>query len=77
MADIVLKDGREINIDLSLITIAEYRSLFDPEKKQDDGDPIIAKVTGLTELEVAELPYTEYKRIAKAFFKKAAEPDPN
>ena len=77
MSDLTLKDGREINFDLSQMTIAEYRSLFDPEKKADDGDGIIAKVTGLTEADITALPYPEYKRVAKAFFKKAAEPDPN
>ena len=77
MADLTLKDGREINFDLSQMSIAEYRSLFDPEKKADDGDEIIARVTGLTEADITALPYPEYKRVAKAFFKKAAEPDPN
>jgi hypothetical protein len=77
MADVTLKDGREIDIDLSKISIAEYRSLFDPEKKADDGDGIIAKVTGLTEQEIGSLSYTDYKKLAKVFFKKAAEPDPS
>jgi hypothetical protein len=77
MADLTLKDGREIEFDLSKMSIAEYRSLFDPEKKADDGDEIIAKVTGLTDKEIGELPYPEYKKVAMAFFRKAAEPNPN
>jgi hypothetical protein len=77
MTDLILKDGREINFDLSLMSISEYRGLFDPEKKADDGDGIIAKVTGLTEAEISALSYPEYKKVAKAFFRKAAEPDPN
>lgn len=78
MADITLKDGREITFDLDKITIKEYRALF--ETSQDEEDyATIAKASGLNPDDVAGLSYSDWRRLTRAFFKKAAEPleDPN
>jgi hypothetical protein len=78
MADVTLKD-REIVIDLEKITIKEFRSLFDENQSDEIGDQILSRVCGLTVDEIAGLSFTEYKRLTKAFFRKAREPlaDPN
>lgn len=78
MADVTLKD-REIVIDLEKITIKEFRSLFDDKQADEVGDQILARVCGLTVDEISGLSFTEYKRLTKAFFRKAREPlaDPN
>ena len=75
MADIVLKDGREITIDLDAITISEFRRLLDKDQPNDEEDAIFSKVTGI---DVSALPFNEYRRVTAAFFNKVKEPpDPN
>jgi hypothetical protein len=75
MADIVLKDGREITIDLDAITISEFRRLLDKDQPNDEEDAIFSKVTGI---DVSVLPFNEYRRVTAAFFTKVKEPpDPN
>ena len=79
MPNITLADGREITIDLSVITIREYRALFDKKQKQEDEDATLAKVVGLTVDELLDLSQPDYRRVTEAFFKAAREPlsDPN
>jgi len=73
MADVVI-GNREVIIDLSKLTIAEFRSLFDKEQKQEDEDEIMARVCGMTAEELRELSYLDYKKLTTAFFKKARDP---
>jgi len=79
MADVILSDGREINFDLSRITIREYRRLFDREQSEDEEFATLAKAAGISEEDVANLSYTDWRRFGQAFFAKAREPlaDPN
>jgi hypothetical protein len=68
-----------ITVDLSRITIREYRALFDKEQPQEAEDATIAKVCGLTVEELLELPQPDYRRLVKRFFDAARAPlsDPN
>lgn len=79
MADVTLSDGREIEFDLSKLTIKEYRSLFDPSQPEEDEYGILGRVSGLSAEEIEELPLLEWKRFYGGFLKKAREPlaDPN
>ncbi len=79
MADVVLSDGREINFDLYKLSIAEFRALIDPNRPNEEGDSLIAKVSGLSLDEVLNLPYPDYRLLVRAFFDKASNPlaDPN
>jgi hypothetical protein len=79
MADVTLSDGREIDFDLTRITVREYRALFDPKQPQADEDAAIVKVCGLTPDEYLELSLLDQKVLFKAFIRKAREPlaDPN
>lgn len=78
MADITLSDGKEINFDLDKITIKEYRGLFETSQDEEDYSTI-AKASGLKPEEIAGLSYNDWRRLTRAFFKKASEPleDPN
>lgn len=78
MADVVLS-GREITFDLEKMTIKEFRELFDPNQSDEKGDEIIARVSGMTADDISALSFVDYKKLSKAFFKKAKEPlaDPN
>ena len=79
MADFTLNNGKEINFDLTSLTLREYRALFDRKQPQSEEDAIISRVCGLTVDEYQDLPYAEFKRLLAAFFKKTREPiaDPN
>lgn len=79
MPNLTLTDGREITIDLSVVTIREYRALFDKKQKQEDEDATLAKAVGLTVDELLDISQPDYRRLAEAFFKAAREPlsDPN
>ena len=72
--DCVLSDGREIVFDLFAITKREYDSLFNRGQSDEDEAWILSKVSGLTPDEVDNLPLGDWKKFARAFFKKAADP---
>ena len=79
MADITLKNGRELTLDLYAVSMREYRALLDREQPAEEGDAILGKAFGLTAAEVSDLPQPEWRRLVAAFFKAAREPlaDPN
>lgn len=73
-ADLTLADGREVHFDLDRMTYREYRSLFDNSQSEQEGDSIVARVAGLTYDDLVNLTYNEYRRVLRAFFRKAREP---
>jgi hypothetical protein len=80
MADITLSDGREITFNLAIVTLREYRALFDKTQPQSSEDEIISKVCGLGIEEYLDMPYQDWRRLLIAFFKRSREPigaDPN
>ena len=70
--DCVLSDGREVFIDLTKVTIAEWRTMFDKDSTTEEGDAILAKCAGLKD--VGKLNVMDYKRVAAAMFKRFREP---
>jgi hypothetical protein len=74
-----LSDGREVEIDLSRITIAEHRSLFNAADKQENEDRLLCRVCGLALDEFQKLPMYDWKLITEAYFWLVREPvyDPN
>lgn len=74
MADVTLSDGRGLTIDLSKITMAEFRLILNPAQDDAVGDGQIGKCVGLSAEELAVLPYPDYRLVADAFFRKAREP---
>lgn len=73
MADIVLSDGREFEIDLNKITIIEYRGIFDKEESNDKSDETVAKTIGLTLEELQALGFVDYRTVMSAFFQKVRD----
>ncbi len=74
-----MADLAEIKIDLSRITIREYRSLFDQDKTDAQSDELVARACGITVGELLDLSQPDYRRLLKRFFETAREPldDPN
>ena len=79
MADFEFTDGREIDFDLSKISIREYKALFDRDQSDEDEYATLAKVSGVKPDDVEEMPLDDWKRFYKAFITKATTPldDPN
>lgn len=79
MPDLVLKDGREIEIDLYQLSIKEWRALLRPEQPDEDEYASLAKITGLTVEEVEEIKQPDYRLLIQKVIEKAANPvsDPN
>ena len=79
MADFEFADGREIDFDLSKISIREYKALFDRDQSDEDEYATLAKVSGVKPDDVEEMPLDDWKRFYKAFITKATTPlaDPN
>ena len=77
-ADLVLSDGREVNFDLTKVTMREWRSMFKDDTPIDKEDEFAAKVGGLTVDEYLDLSLLDNRRFWDAFMKKRREPvDPN
>lgn len=79
MADHTLPDGREITFDLGKVTRREYSALVEARLTNAQDDEIIARAAGLTVDQIGDLSQPEWRRLVRAFFKKAREPlaDPN
>ena len=71
--DLVIS-GREIYIDLNLVTIREWRALFKKEQPQDVEDAVMARVCGLSLDEYLELGREDWRRLVGAVFAKATRP---
>lgn len=72
MSDVILSDGRQVNIDLSKITLGDWRELIGNDQKKSDA--ILCRVTGLTQKELTSMLYLDSRQLFEALFKKAREP---
>jgi hypothetical protein len=70
---------RTFEVDLTQISIKEYRLLFEASHTPDQDDELYARCLGLSVDELQALSLPDYRRAVKAFFDKAKEPlaDPN
>ena len=71
---VILKDKREVVIDLYALTLGEVRSLLETKKKEHDGDAILGKAVGMTDKELASLPFPDYRKITRAFWECVRDP---
>ncbi len=79
MADFTVSDGREIDIDLSKLTIKEWKSLFDPAQPDEDEFALIARVTGWEVKELENIKQPDYRLLMTAIVARSVNPvsDPN
>jgi hypothetical protein len=79
LSKVVLGKGKEITIDLRLINLREFRSIFEKGQPQIEEDMIVAKACGLTVDQYLDLPQPTARRVIDAFMKAATQPliDPN
>ena len=79
MADFTLSDGRDVDIDLSKLTIKEWKSLFNPAQPDEDEFALIARVTGWEVKEIENILQPDYQKLMVALYARAQNPvsDPN
>jgi hypothetical protein len=71
--------GIEITFDLEKVSISEYRKFSSGSLMDEADDEILARVTGQPVEWVRGLSQPNYRRLCRAFFKRASGPldDPN
>ena len=74
-----VSDRKEITIDLTKITLREYRALFDKSQKPEEEDAVLCRVFDMTLEEYQTLPYPTWRKLTELFFERARSPlsDPN
>ena len=77
MQSITLTNGEGLTVDLSRVTVREFRAIFDKSQPQAEEDATIAKAAGLTVDALLELPVPDYQAIVRAVFADARNPLPN
>ncbi len=79
MADFILSDEREIEIDLSKLTIKEWKSLHDPAQPVVEEFALIARVIGWKVEDVENILQPDYRRLIVALVARSINPvsDPN
>lgn len=79
MADITLKSGKVVKIDVTTVTVKEWREFSEPGSSAEKQNTFITACTGLSASEIDNLPYIELKRILKEIIIAVQNPlsDPN
>lgn len=65
---------RKVTVDLYALTVADVRDLLDVKKKAHDGDVILSKAVGMTAAELQAMPYPEYRKLTRFFWKCINDP---
>lgn len=71
---VTLDSGLVIDPDLSKVTIREFRTMIDPATDEETGDKILAKIVGMMAVELSNLSYPEYRKVARAVIVLSQEP---
>lgn len=74
MSEVKLSDGKVINVDVSRLTVKEWRDFIDPAGGYEAENAAVAKCTGLSITEIEAMPFVELKQIAKAIILAIREP---
>ena len=74
MSDIVLSDGTEITFDLNKVNRFEVRALLDEKQSDEEANKILAKTCELTEQQINDLGYDDWRRFVAKFWERATRP---
>lgn len=79
MAEITLKSGKVVKIDVSELTTKEWRAFASPKSTTDDENAVLLKCTNLSLDDIENMPYRALKSVVKAIIIAAQDPllDPN
>lgn len=71
---ITLSNKKKVEIDLYKLSVADVRSLLDVKKKDHEGDEVLSKAVGMTPAELVALPFPDYRKITREFWKAVRNP---
>lgn len=69
-----IKSIGTVTIDLDKLTVADVRALTDKKAKDQNGDEVIARVSGLTVEQLVNMSYPDYRRLTRFFWSCVADP---
>ena len=70
--DLVLSDGRKVELDLNAISISEYREMLKKDQSDEEEYALLGKITGIEN--IGKLGFQDYRKILAAFFDKLKDP---
>lgn len=73
MFELTLKSGT-YHLNLDAITTEDVRKASNPKTKVEDSDAILAKALNIKPAEIEKLPYREYRRLVRWFWKCVSDP---
>lgn len=74
MAELTLKGGKVINVDVGELTVAEWRKFAGPQGTVKDENAVVTKCTGLSADEIEELNYQDFRRVIREIVRVAQSP---
>lgn len=74
MFSIELKKTGTVTIDLFTLTVKDVRDLGNPKQKTAEGDEIMGRACGLTVEQLSAMPYPEYRKLVRFFWKCITDP---
>lgn len=74
MAEITLKSGKVITVDVSQMTTKEWRNFMNPKGTIEDENILITKCTGLSVDEIEAMLYVDLREVVKAIILTAQNP---
>jgi hypothetical protein len=69
-----LSSGSEVVVDLTKISIKEWREMWKTETEDDVSDELVARIVGMTIDELRGLNFRDFQRVAMAIRKAALNP---
>lgn len=74
MFSVEIKSIGTVTVDLEKLTVLDVRTLTSKNAKDHEGDVILAKACGLEVEKLMTLPFPDYRRLTRFFWKCIADP---
>lgn len=74
MSEITLKSGKVVKVDVSKLTVKEWRAFVAPGSNANDENIVIEKCTNLKTDEIGEMIYSDFKDVVREIITVAQSP---
>ena len=76
---VVLSDKREIEVDVSTMTLKEWRNIWSPSTSDEESDKVVARLANMKSKDLESMLRDDYRRIISKIFELSNRPldDPN
>jgi len=74
MAEVTLKSGKVIPVDVSGVTVQEWRDFVSPNGTVATENAVVMKCTGMEAEEIGAMTYQDFRRVVKAIVRAMQEP---